>query len=234
MSRPGAILVLHGFTASPQTVAAVVGPLQTRGFEVGVPTLRGHGTRPEALRDVRWSDWVDDALAAFDRLAGNGRDIAVAGHSMGALVAAEVAVRRPAVALALIAPALRFTNPLAPAAPLLAGILPRFPSPRSVYDEVAWRTAPNYKWFPVRAFAELFRLAARMKETLPRIRCPAVVFQSRRDQVVPPSAARDVHELLGSAEKELRWFEEIGHDLFLDRGKEAVAEEVAEWFAART
>jgi carboxylesterase len=234
MSRPGAILVLHGFTASPGTVAALEPPLRRQGFEVATPVLRGHGTRPEDLRGVSWSDWVEDALSSFDQLAGTGSDVGIAGHSLGALVAAEVARQRPVVALALIAPALRFANPLAPVSPLLAGILPRFPSPRSVYDDEAWRTAPNYKWFPVTAFAQLLRLAARMKETLPELRCPAVVFHSRRDQVIPPSAAIAVHALLGSADKEIRWLEGIGHDLFLDRGKERAATEVAEWFAARS
>ena len=49
-------LLLHGLTSSLATVSNLVPYLEARDIPYVMPTLRGHGTRPEDLRGVTWHE----------------------------------------------------------------------------------------------------------------------------------------------------------------------------------
>src|SRR6478735_3726884 len=111
---PIGCLVLHGFTSSLATVDGLVPHLERAGIPYALPTLRGHGTRPEDLRGVTWEDWYEDAGRALDELLTRCERAVVMGLSMGGLVALHLGVQRPerlagivtaAAALRLIIPA---------------------------------------------------------------------------------------------------------------------------------
>ena len=227
------MLVLHGFTAKPKTVWPLVPFLEHAGFAFEVPVLRGHATAPEDLAGVRWEDWLEDALAAYDRLAAEHAAVAVVGHSMGGCVAGLVAARRSATAaLVLAAPALRFRNRQAALAPYLWRIRRYAGEPGSaVLDpalrERADRAEITYPRFPVRAFAELYELSRLAPRALRAVRAPALVVHARRDRVIPFAASELALRSLGSAEKELRAFEGCDHELFWDAEADAISAQIA-------
>ncbi len=81
---PLGVLILHGFTSTGESVEALGRPLEALGIPFSIPLLRGHGApSPEALRGVRWRQWLDDAEAAFEELSLKARRLVVVGHSMG-------------------------------------------------------------------------------------------------------------------------------------------------------
>ena len=99
-----ALLLVHGLGGSGAQWSAQLAALG-QAFRVVAPDLRGHG-RSDAPTDGEQAiaAYVDDLLAVADAL-GLER-FAVAGHSMGALVASELAARAPqrVRALALVDP----------------------------------------------------------------------------------------------------------------------------------
>ncbi len=222
------LLLLHGFTSHPLlTLGPLPQVLREAGFAVSQPALPGHGTRPEDLLKVRWQDWL---LAAREAYAALPEPRGVVGLSMGALLAAHLAAERPTRALVALAPALALKSPLAPLAPLLAWLIPRFPGPDSIRDPELKKANPNYPYFPTRSVLELLALMRRTPEVLPKVQAPALVVEAGQDRVV--QGVRRYYELLGSPRKDYRVFPESGHDLLLDRDRETVARVVREWLIA--
>src|SRR6516162_9766508 len=106
----GACLLIHGFTGTPWDVRPLGEALSRAGIAVQAPRLPGHGTTPAAMLDARAPDWLlacDEALAQLP-----GRRVAVAGLSMGALLALVLAARHPnrVTGVAALAPAVRFRD----------------------------------------------------------------------------------------------------------------------------
>ncbi|WP_018111192.1 alpha/beta hydrolase [Thermus igniterrae] len=219
------LLLLHGFTSHPiLTLGPLPGVLREAGFSVRQPALPGHGTRPEDLLGVRWQDWLETAREAYRELP---EPRGVVGLSMGALLAAHLAAESPTAALVALAPAMALKSPLAPLAPLLAPLIPRFPGPDSIRDPSLKRQNPNYPYFPTRAVLELLALMRRTPGVLPRVQAPALVVAAGQDGVV--KGEERYHALLGSTRKDYLVFPQSGHDLLLDRDRQAVAEAVRDW-----
>ncbi|GGN01049.1 carboxylesterase [Thermus composti] len=222
------LLLLHGFTSHPVlTLGPLPGVLREAGFSVVQPALPGHGTRPEDLLEVRFEDWLRVAEKAYLDLP---EPRGVVGLSMGGLLAAHLAARHPTKALVALAPAFALKNPLAPLAPYLYWLIPRFPGPPSIEDPALRRQNPNYPYFPTRAVRELLALIHQTPEVLPRVKAPALVVEAGKDRVV--KGVRRYYELLGSPKKAYRVFPQSGHDLLLDRDREAVAQAVRDWLIA--
>ena len=85
-------LIIHGFSASLDCVREIEPPLAAMGLPTRMPVLHGHGGEtPDALRGVAWSDWVEDGKAAMHDLLTEVEKVILIGHSMGGLVALNLA-----------------------------------------------------------------------------------------------------------------------------------------------
>lgn len=115
------ILVFHGFTATTDSVSLLVDALHRTGVLVRAPLLAGHGaSSPEALRGITCTDWLTDAEKAFSQLSASCEKIILVGHSMGALLALNLAVRHESRvdSLVLAAPAIKLYSIFSPGRPL--------------------------------------------------------------------------------------------------------------------
>ena len=232
--QPLGVLILHGFTGSLDTVRAIVPRVERLGWPYRMPLLRGHGTRYEDLVGVTREDWITDANAALDELLGECERVVVVGLSMGGLVALNLAMRRESAiaGLVLIAPALRFADPLTHLTPLLKLLFTFWDSPSSFADkQLEATTCTNYKKFPTATFSQLLDLANETERKLPTCRVPAVGLFTRRDTVVHRIVASLLAEKLAGPFKAI-WFERTGHEMLQDVEADAVADAVGEAIAS--
>ncbi len=104
--RPGpAVLLLHGFSASPGQFEALMPALERAGIAYYAPLLTGFGTDDyRLLKVVRPADWLRDAAAAYEVLAALYERVSVVGHSMGGVLAAWLAAEKPVQHLILTDP----------------------------------------------------------------------------------------------------------------------------------
>ena len=99
------VLLLHGYSASPQEFELLCQKLQKAGIAYYAPQLTGFGDNDLGLlREVRAEDWMRDALNAYDTLAAFTDEVSVLGHSNGGALATFVAENRPVKHLILSGP----------------------------------------------------------------------------------------------------------------------------------
>ncbi|RWB71543.1 MAG: alpha/beta fold hydrolase [Mesorhizobium sp.] len=93
------VLLIHGVGMDAAIWRPQIVVMQDR-FDVVAIDMLGHGTSPLPPETAGLSDFADQAIRLLDHL---GLDrVAVAGHSMGALVAQEVALRAPSRVASLV------------------------------------------------------------------------------------------------------------------------------------
>src|SRR5437870_2025006 len=125
-SRPLGCLLVHGFTGTPEEMRPLGEALAARGFPAYAVRLAGHGTDVAELARTRWTDWFASVEAGVARLRASTERLAVAGMSMGSLLALHLAATRPddVTALVLCGTPLRLSDARVRWVPLLARLLP--------------------------------------------------------------------------------------------------------------
>ena len=92
-SRSG-VLLLHGFTSTPQSVRYVGHQLHAlSGVTVMAPLLAGHGTTPEDFAQTGFRDWLKSAEDALEALSARCTTVCVAGLSLGGTIALNLSIR---------------------------------------------------------------------------------------------------------------------------------------------
>ncbi len=241
---PLGVLIVHGFTSSLDCVRDIAPPLEAMGLPTRMPVLRGHGAdTPEALRGVRWQDWVADAADALRDLLTEVDRAIIVGHSMGTLVTISLAADFGADidSVVLAAPAVQLASPLAPGrplgflVPLVQRVMPKWDMPPNYADPSLAQYDTNYPWAPMEAIAQLLAFSKVARDRLPDVQVPACILQSRNDSTVAPESAEIVYAEIGTppADKTIVWFEKTEHEMFRDCERDAAVAAVADFVRAR-
>ncbi len=223
-------LLVHGFTGNPSSMRPMGETLAKRGFTVVGPRLKGHGTRVEDMLDNRYQEWIASAEAGLAEIGKRCRTVFVAGLSMGATLALHLACKHPDKVKGVVpicGPVFMKDFKLV-FLPLLRLFVKTVPGIGSDIKNPAVKEL-SYDRVPLRALGELLQLCRLVKEELPRIRQPALIFAAREDHVVHPSNATYILEQIGSSEKELIWLENSYHVATLDYDRELIFEKTAQF-----
>ena len=232
-----AVLVLHGFGDTPQSVAELAHALHADGWTVRVPLLPGHG---RTVRDFAasgadaWIGCAREELAALHAAHGT---VAVVGQSMGGALGVLLAAESPSAVAALVLLAPYVTAPRAVRAAgrahlALGLVLPYVDSDggaASIHDPEARAQALGYGVVTPRLLRELGRIVDVAHAVLPRVLAPTRVLLSRRDNRVAAEAAERAATRLGGPTNDVVWFEDSGHVIAVDRERARVFAATREW-----
>lgn len=97
-SRKVGALCIHGFTGNPSSMRGVAEAFAAAGYHVELPRLPGHGTAVSDMIPTRWSHWIGEVEAAYQRLSARVDTVVVAGLSMGGSLTLRTAIDHPEVA----------------------------------------------------------------------------------------------------------------------------------------
>ncbi len=229
---PVGVVVSHGFTGLPASMRDWAEHLAGAGLSVRLPLLPGHGTRWQDANAVRWQDWVDTVVSAYDDLRGRCDHVFVAGLSMGGTLALRLAQVRPDVAgLMLVNPSVFTLRKQAKLVPLLRWFVPSFPPIASDIKKPGVRE-PAYDKLPVKAFYQLSLMWEQVRADLPKITQPLLVFTSREDHIVERQNSETVLTEASSTDHRQVWLDDSYHVATMDNDAPEIFEESVQFVQA--
>lgn len=174
-------LLLHGFTGGPKEVEPLALYLRTLGWHTEQPVLPGHDGPLGCLENVRYEDWLQAAYETAARMRSECKTLAVAGFSMGGMLAAYTAAKVPVDKLVLLNAAVIYFSPMRFIRSLTETFLHKRSDP-SQYDKMGQ--------VPLSAVREFMRLVRHCKPLLGQVNAPALIIQGEQDPIVHPYSAR--------------------------------------------
>lgn len=220
------VLLLHGFTSTPQSVCHLGHALHAgSGATISVPRLAGHGTTPEDLARTGQLDWLVSVETALDVLGARCDRVVMAGLSLGGTLALNVAARLPDRVQGVVT--INGSTGIYP---------PQVVQPLYRKDTTAFvdgigsdirhpgRAELCYDRIPTATLRERFLLTHATGALLPLIRQPILVIQSRIDHVVDPSNALRIVGGVGSDDIALCWLADSYHVATLDHDRDRIAD----------
>ena len=181
---------------------------------------------PEELVTTGPSDWWKDVMMAYDLLKSKGYDeIAVAGLSLGGVFSLK----------------LGYTVPIKGIVPMCA---PMYIKSEEVMYEGVLQYAREYKKYegkspeeieiemnkfvetPMNTLRALQDLIADVRNHIDHIYAPTFVVQARHDKMINIDSANIIYNTIESPVKEIKWYEESGHVITLDKERNQLHEDV--------
>lgn len=227
-----AVLVVHGFTGSTQSMRYYGEQLNKKfGFTVMGPRLKGHGTSVEDMATTGYLDWVGSAEEALQELAKKHKKVYVTGLSMGGTITLSLAERFPDI-VAGIAP----INAVAGiVSDQLTGLMMLQQAPERVPGVGADIKAKGvtelaYKEVAVSSLKEIYLFQAATGNLLHAVQCPSLVIQSKEDHVVDPKNGKHILDRISSKDKSMVTLENSYHVATLDNDKDLIVDKAGEFF----
>ncbi|MBX5193552.1 alpha/beta fold hydrolase [Rhizobium sp. NZLR3b] len=229
-----AFLILHGWSASAESTRFIADGLAKEGYSVLAPTLPGHGSTAEDMGNVGPVEWFKAAHQAAELLFGAYGRLHILGISMGGALAIQLAACAPDLVRSL-------TTVNAPVAMRSASFAGDIVGPSSDRYLEGWSRAEffgpavpeiTYQQRLKKSGADLYAMCGLARDLLSEIHCPALVFQSIRDKVVPSSNAEEILDRINSVTKRAVYLDKSFHVSQLDVDRDTVIAEVAAFAAA--
>ena len=155
------------------------------------------------------------------------------GLSMGGILTLLFAADHPATGIVVMASPHHLPNdPRMPFIKLISMFKPYMPKgPPNWYDWEAYNQHTSYPQDVTRAYAELRDLVIEMRAALPRVTSPALLIYSRQDATVKAEERHmeQIYSALSSADKQMLWIENSGHNIARDAQRQRVFEAAADF-----
>lgn len=249
---PVGVLLFHGLASAPAELLFLARGLHRAGYTVRVPVIDGysHGMPGDPRGE---GAWADAALAEFDALRGDCRELAVGGLCIGAVLALRVAALRGPLVRAVLAlsttlhydgwatPWYRRLLPLAAWVPWAGRIGVRETEPFGVKDERmrAWIRAQMSSGMSdagaavlrVASLLAARRLMREVRERLPDIQAPTLVVHAREDDAASIRSAFEVADRVHAAQVQVILLNDSYHMISIDREKHRVLAQLKEFLA---
>ena len=228
------VLLLHGFSATPNDFMHLGPYLAKKNYTVMAPLLPGHGTIPEHLASVKHQEYFSAAEKAFKTLKQKSNRVIVVGNSFGANLAVLLAQKYPVDGVVLLGMPYKMRGErVYQAIQLLVPLIFRFkrfkkkkyPTPKA--QAIASKRV-HYDVLPVNSLPAFYRVIKKSKNALSHVRAPVLIMESTNDHYLAPDNATCLYNKIPAAKKKLIRMHDAYHVLLSDETHTpAVCKEIA-------
>ena len=235
------VLLIHGFTGSPDSTVPWAKHLNALGYRVNAIRLPGHGTTWQDANTKRLADLRKEATDAFEEMLAETDQVFICAQSFGSTLALQLAGERPeAVAgLCLVNPWVRpdgvasWQRYLAPLQRFLPYVTKSLPGVASDIADPA-SSELGYDKIPVVLVADTLNSAfGDLKGVLPKVSAPIQLSLSATDHVLGQNNAELIREQVHSPIEEVNLYRSY-HVATLDLDAQTIFDNSARFIEANT
>jgi len=226
-----AVLLIHGWSSVPYEVRRLGKFLNENGYTVSGPMLRGHGTVPKDLENVKWNEWLSDIEKNYLELKSKYKLVYVSGTSLGANLSILLAAKYPEIpGLVLLATPYKFK--LEKLAYLFVKFSLNFVRYRKKFYPLTFGVSTtitrliSYQTYPLKSVLEAFELVKKSRECLVLIKQPCFLIQSTNDHMAVKNNMELIFNQIRSKIKEKKYVERAYHTFISDVKNEHVFQEI--------
>ena len=248
------IVIVHGYAEYSGRYAELVERLTAHNFECHLFDLRGHGHSGGVPAHVSsFGLYIDDLRLVIQHVRETGRPrvpLLIIAHSLGGLITLELIRREPescdgvVVSSPFLKPAFeipmlkklvaRGASRIAPALPFSNTLDPTLLSTdREVVESYASDPLVQRTTTP-RWFTEVENAQETVQEHAGEIRSPLLMLLGGDDQVADHRLAEQVFASIGSADKTLRTYEGLRHEVLNELARDTVVNDLLTWLEAHS
>ena len=245
------IVLVHGLGEHGGRYDYLAAHCNERGFAVHAIDHYGHGKSDGQPGFVeRFSVYLDGVRALCDAVRAEHPDVPLflLGHSMGGLIAAALlpdqqaqfracvlsgpALKSDEEPPALVMALIRLIAWLAPTAPLI-GLDPAGVS-RDAAVVRAYVSDPlvHHGKLSARLITEMSKAMRAALARAPDVTLPLLILHGDRDVLTSPQGSTEFHASAGSADKTLKFYPGLYHEIFNEPEKDAVLTDTTDWLEA--
>jgi carboxylesterase len=229
-----AVLLIHGWTATPYEERRLGVYLNENGYTVSAPLMVGHGTKPQDLKNVKWTDWLKDVIKAYQELRKDYTQIYVIGNSLGANLVVALAKNRADIAgLVLLAMPykIRMEKWLFFLFKTTKFLKPYYKKvyPSGFGSAINIARSISYQIFPTKSILEVFKLVKISRKELSKITQPCLIMQSSSDHVVTYKSLEQIYATINSSIKKKKYIDEAYHTFISDIKNKYVFQDILEF-----
>ena len=219
-----AVLLLHGFTGNSADVRMLGRYLESRGYTCHAPQYKGHGVPPEELVDSGPADWWKDCMRAYDRLRAMGhKEIAVAGLSLGGVFSLKLGYTVPVKGIVTMCSPMYIKSEEV----MYKGVLEyarEYKKREGKNQELIDEEMNRFR--PMKTLKALQELIGDVRNHVNQVDVPLFVAQARHDHMIDIDSANIIYNSANTEQKTLKWYEESGHVITLDKERDQLHQDV--------
>lgn len=226
-----AALLIHGWSSVPYEVRRLGKFLNENGYTVSGPMLRGHGTVPKDLENIKWNEWFNDVEKNYLELKSKYNQVYIGGTSLGANLSILLAAKYPEISgLVLMATPYKFK--LEKLAYFFVRFSLNFVRYRKKFYPPTFGVSTtitrliSYQSYPLKSALEAFELVKQSRENLHLVQQPCFLLQSKHDHMTVKNNMELIYDRIGSKIKKKKYMERAYHTFISDVKNEHVFQEV--------
>ena len=224
---PRAVLFLHGFTGNSSDTRQMGRFLQKKGYTSYAPHYEGHGEPPEALLASNPNIWWKQVLEAYDFLKEKGyEEIAVVGLSLGGDFALKLSQHRDCIGISTMCSPMYIKT----TGNMFEGVLAyarEFKKREGKSQEQIDIEMSHFH--PTSMLEDLQATIQGVRDSLSSVYAPIFVVQSTNDKMINPDSANIIYNEVSSDEKYIKWYENSGHVITIDKEKDQLHEDMYQY-----
>lgn len=221
---PIGVMLVHGFTSSPNDLRILGEYLAERNLSVYGVRLQGHGVHHEVLKKTSRFDWFYSLKRAADILKKEVKKVFLVGFSMGGNLSLLFSELEEGVKGLILVNTPIYTKEkryIFWFIPLIKRFK-KFKTKEWVknmdhYFEM--RDHGSYFRTPLGSAWQFYKLVQDSKKVLPHIFIPVYIIQSTKDERINPESADFLIRKIGSQDKRIDYIETDKHQIFANFSK---------------